>query len=140
MNHGLCINGKVHPVARAWYAMRERCNTENHPAFKNYGGRGITICERWGHIDNFIEDMFPTWLSGLTIERVDNNKGYSPENCVWAGRKEQANNRRSNKAITFNGVTLTVAQWAQRMGIRKNTLVNRLGIRGWPIERALTTP
>lgn len=90
-----------------WCGMNYRCNCETSPSWPNYGGRGITICERWKEFKNFQEDMGPTFKPWLTLERKDNNKGYSPDNCIWADATVQNNNKRTNVFITFNGPTHT---------------------------------
>lgn len=112
----------------------------SHPDYKNYGGRGITICIEWVEsYETFLSNM-GRCQSGCSLERIDNNKGYSPENCKWGTLEEQNNNRRSNVFITHNGITMTISQWARRVGIKKITLWQRIKDSGWSIEKALTTP
>ncbi len=124
-----------------WNAMINRTTNKNVWNFKNYGERGITVCEEWKR--NFIS--FYEWAmkngykEGLSIERKNNNKGYSPDNCRWATAKEQGNNTRRNVSITYKNETLTEAQWADRMGLNRSTLCYRLKA-GWSIEDALETP
>lgn len=122
-----------------WNDMRYRCLNKNHQAYHNYGGRGITVCERWLKFENFLADMGER-PPGLTIDRKDNNGNYCPENCRWATRKEQANNSRHNRLITFNGKTLNMSQWANALGMSTDRLDGRINKLGWTIERALTTP
>lgn len=120
--------------------MRDRCNNPNHAEYGAYGGRGISVCKEW---ENDVV-AFYKWATangysdGLTIDRIDNDKGYSPSNCRWVTRKEQANNRRSNHTIVFGGVSNNIRQWAKITGIKEATIRMRIE-RGWSPERALTT-
>lgn len=121
---------------RSWATMIQRCCNCNSSAYKHYGGRGIKVCERWRMFENFLADMGPR-PEGTTLDRSDNDGDYEPGNCVWATRTAQSRNRRSNKMITYQGVTLCVTDWAKRQGIPKQCLQDRLW-RGWPVEHALT--
>lgn len=113
---------------RCWQGMKARCYNKNVLGYKNYGARGITVCERWrDSIENFCADMGPA-PKGLTLERLDNNKGYSPENCKWATRKEQNRNSRHNRMICYGGRTLCLAEWAEELGVKRETLRDRLKI------------
>lgn len=132
-SHGL-VGTKTY---RIWQAMLNRCRWPAHPSYHNYGGRGIVVCERWKVFDNFLADM------GLcpplhSIERKKNDGNYEPANCVWATMEEQARNRRTNRVITFNGVTKVLTDWAASLGIGQASLAERL--EKWTLERALTTP
>lgn len=123
----------------AWIAMKQRCFNKDNPSYRNYGGRGITVCDRWcgeGGYDRFIEDMGEC-PSGMSLERVDNNRGYSPENCCWADRKSQQRNRRVNNCFTIDGVTRCLTEWAEIYAINKETVRKRLRL-GWDIEKALS--
>jgi len=135
--HGLTSHGEIHPLYRCWQNMRFRCENPKKPAFKHYGGRGIKVCDRWQKFKNFIADMGATFKPGLTLERKDVNGNYCPENCTWATWTVQANNKRTNHNLTFNGVTLSVNQWAKRLGKQHGVILQRLD-RGWPLEKVLS--
>lgn len=121
-----------------WLGMHQRCEDVNHHAYKNYGGRGISVCQEWKGFEKFFADMGPS--NGGTLERKDNDKGYSAANCIWDTRKAQANNRRSNIPIEFKNKTQTIQQWSEELGIPYFTLRARLVILNWPVKRALTEP
>ena len=121
---------------RAWEGMIRRCTDPDWPQYADYGGRGITVCAEWlTNFSAFAQAMGRAPVGG-SIERIDNAQGYSPKNCCWATRKEQANNRRSNRLLTYHGKTQNVSQWAEELGIRRDTLYMRLK-HGWPIDRVL---
>jgi hypothetical protein len=122
---------------KAWLSMRQRCCNPNNPAYPNYGGRGITIAPAWDTFDQFLADMGEV-PEGMTLERKDNDKGYGPDNCVWADRATQARNTRKCRQISHNGQTKTLGEWADEHGLNRATLAQRLDT-GWPIERALAT-
>lgn len=129
------------PEYNAWKSMIQRCRNPNHPEWNLYGGRFIKVCARWmDSFETFFEDMGPRPGELFSIERRNNSLGYSPENCYWATKRQQANNTRRNRTITHRGETHTVSQWARKLGIHRNTLDMRLVTLGWPIERALTEP
>jgi hypothetical protein len=117
--------------------MRQRCLNPNSPAYHNYGGRGITIDPRWDSFDQFLADMGEI-PDGMSIERKDNDKGYSPENCVWATSIEQGRNTRKCRKLMHNGQTKTLGEWADEYSIQRQTLSKRLDA-GWSMERALST-
>lgn len=119
-----------------WCSMRNRCFDQNVKSFPRYGGRGITVCERWLKFENFLADMGEK-PDRKTLERKDNSKGYEPGNCKWATRIEQANNCRTNRRVKFHGLNLTMAQWGRKTGIMSATIISRLN-KGWSVERALT--
>lgn len=120
---------------RIWSGMLNRCRNANAKDFPNYGGRGIAVCERWLVFQNFLEDMGVA-PHRLTIERKDNNLGYSHRNCVWASPVEQANNRRSSVKVEFLGQSLTAAQWEGRLGLRPG-VVSRRHKKGWTAHECL---
>lgn len=120
----------------AWNGMRDRCRNPNHRYFSHYGGRGIYVCDRWQSFENFFADMgHPP--PNHTLERRDNDGPYSPDNCYWATRQEQSNNRRANRRITAFGATRTIAEWSRLTGIHHNTLTKRIEI-GMAPEAALS--
>ncbi len=123
----------------SWKGMLMRCYNVKGRDYSAWGGRGIRVCERWHQYIGFLEDMGPTWRRGLSIERLDNNGDYTPENCIWATMAQQANNRRNTVNITVDGVTLTATQWERRLGFRPTTIHARLK-RGWTPEAAVKTP
>lgn len=131
-SHGL---GK-HRLYPTWNGMMQRCFDKNHNSYPHYGGRGIKVCRRWQDVRWFIEDMGPTFRPGLTLDRKDNRGNYTPRNCRWATRVEQANNRRSTVYIDTPRGRMLPAQAAALFGIKKNTLMTRL-YRGWSVEEAL---
>ena len=126
------------PIYAVWNSMRDRCTNPRNHAYRHYGGRGITICERWKTFENFYEDMGER-PEGMSLDRTDNNLGYSPDNCRWATRIEQANNRRGSVRMTLNGTTKTAAEWAEQLSIKRSLLYDRHRA-GWTDERTLTTP
>ena len=112
--------------------MKQRCLNENRPDFPNYGGRGITICDEWKNsFERFRDDMLSSYEAGLTLERIDVNGNYCKENCRWATRKEQVNNTRRSRHITHEGVTKTLTQWSEFLGIKKSTLSMRYYVYKW---------
>ncbi len=123
---------------RAWHNMIERCYDKEHPAFKDYGGRGIAVCDRWRQsFLLFYEDMGPRPSGKMSLDRIKNHLGYSKENCRWATWTTQHRNRRGNRLITFNGQTRCLSEWSSKYGIRLTTLCERLRV-GWPLTEALT--
>lgn len=125
------------PTYSSWHGMLQRCTNPNNPRWKRYGGRGITVSERWLKFENFLEDM-GVRPKGLSIERINNNGNYEPSNCKWATRREQQGNTSFNQLLTFNGETDHLAGWARRLGIKPDTLYSRIFTLGWTIERAFS--
>jgi hypothetical protein len=125
----------------SWLHMRSRCLKPENPAFPDYGGRGITVCDRWkDSFENFLADMGEC-PEGMSLDRYPDNDGhYEPGNCRWATAKEQARNRRNSRTLEFNGQRRTVAEWSEQTGISQQTIGQRIDRRGWSVERALTTP
>ena len=145
------VNGKkniIHNAAGApeynsWLAMNQRCNYTKSKDHKNYGGRGIKVCSRWSEpkygFVNFLADMGER-PEGTTLDRIDVNGGYTPENCRWATMVQQANNRRTNKYITYKGETMTYTEWSLRLGGGRDLIRSRVVRMHWDPIRAVTTP
>lgn len=124
-------------IYKTWVDMKTRCYNAKAQSYRNYGGRGIRVCDRWQQFENFYRDMGER-PKGKTLERIHNDRDYSPENVRWATRKEQANNRRSSRIITFEGASKTLEQWAEHIGISPQALDTRL--KTWTLQEALTLP
>lgn len=123
---------------KTWCGIKDRCTNPKANGYHLYGGAGIKVCARWlNSYENFLADMGRKPSPRHSIDRIDGTKGYSPDNCRWATWEDQANNRSNNNRLVFNGITLTVSQWARKTGILKSTLRERLN-RGWSIPDALT--
>jgi hypothetical protein len=118
--------------------MIQRCLNPRAQQYRNYGARGIRVCERWlENFENFIQDMGEKPSPQHSLDRIDNHGDYTPENCRWATRKVQARNKRNNHLITAGQETMPISAWAERTGLRKNTIKERLR-RGWDPVRAVT--
>ena len=134
--HGKC-DTRIYEI---WASMKKRCLNKNCQSYDNYGGRGIIICDEWLKFENFY-----TWAiengynDNLTLDRVNNNLGYNPNNCRWANRYTQANNKRNNVLITYNGKTQTLPQWCRELNLPYATIWDRVQ-KGWTDEEILTTP
>lgn len=128
-------------IYHVWQTMKRRCFCPTNKKYKNYGARGIGMCDEWRKsFETFYEwAQNNGYEAGLTIERVDVNEGYFPGNCTWIRLEAQATNKTNNKMITYNGVTLCLQQWQRKTGIRRETISHRLKM-GWSVERALTEP
>lgn len=122
-----------------WAAMIQRCNNPSSTAYANYGARGIAVCDDWQQFDGFLQDMGNP-PEGMTLERIDNDKGYCKENCKWATRLEQANNRRGLRLVTYGGRTQSLRRWAMELGMHYLTLYRRIVLNGWDVPRAIETP
>lgn len=128
-----------HPLHNVWLAMKNRCHLPTDQAFKHYGGRGISVCERWREsFVAFYEDMGEGWAPGLSIERRDNDGDYEPSNCIWIPRSEQAKNRRSVIYLDTPKGRMSRKQASREFGISVNALVHRMA--NWPPERWLEPP
>lgn len=134
--HGLSYTAEY----KTWHTMMDRCRSTslNHAS---YYDRGITVCERWSKSPQaFIDDMGSCPGVGYSLDRIDNSKGYSPDNCRWATAKQQLNNTRRNRYLTYAGQTKTITEWAREIGMSPLTLGSRVRLMGWSAEKALTTP
>ena len=136
--HGHSRNGGSREY-RSWTAMRNRCNNPTAEHYAEYGGRGITICDRWGLFENFLSDMGPR-PPDSSLERKDNARGYTPDNCEWADRAVQSRNRRWNHRVEIAGVTKTRSEWCREYGISERTVRNRVARNGMSLAAAITTP
>lgn len=119
-----------HPVYTVWKNMKHRCTSPQYYRYADYGGRGIDICPRWMCFSLFWEDMGDSWFEGASIERIDNNKGYHPENCRWATVAEQARNKRNSLLVSIDGTTMCLKDWCKHYGISYNTVYDRIKKRG----------
>jgi hypothetical protein len=139
--HGLASKSKKEggKIYYTWQAMKRRCQNPNDKRYKDYGGRGIKVCAEWQLFAQFRADMGDPPTDSHTIERIDYNLDYCNSNCRWATPKEQANNKRSNRFISVNGVSKTLQQWADETRIKRETIARRINS-GWEPERAINTP
>jgi hypothetical protein len=123
-----------------WWGMITRCYNKNRDTYKEYGGRGIIVCEEWKQsFDKFIEDMGYPPTEKHTLERIDNNGNYCKENCTWSTMKEQARNRRNSIKIEYNGDCLSLPEWCEKLNLNYKLIGARL-LKGWSFERAISTP
>lgn len=125
-------------IYRVFSEMKQRCYNKNHKDYKNYGARGIIVCSEW--LDDFMNfynwAMDNNYQEGLSIDRIDVNGNYEPDNCRWADRKTQSNNRRNNTSISYNGKTQTLAQWGEELGVDQHTISLRKR-KGWSNKECL---
>ena len=136
--HGLCYTKLYH----VWSAMKDRCYNKNCAAYEDYGKRGISVCDEWRSDFKAFYDwsMNHGYTEGLSIDRINNDGSYSPENCRWATRKEQVNNRSNNLTFTYKGITHTLAEWSEIYGINASTLHDRVMRLGYSFEEAISKP
>jgi hypothetical protein len=125
------------PEYSCWIAMRKRCYNISNASYMRYGGRGISICERWQRFENFLVDMGLRPSTKHSLDRIDNNGNYEPGNCRWATNKQQQVNRNSVRLLTFKGEALPLSDWSVKLRIPRATIRQRLD-NGWTVERALT--
>lgn len=122
-----------------WGSMIQRCTNPIRKGYKNYGGRGITVCKRWHNFENFLNDMGEPPSPKHTLDRIDNDGNYCKENCTWSTRMEQCNNTRRNRMVTIGDKTQSVSMWAREHGIKPSVAHQRI-MRGWPDIDAVTIP
>ncbi len=132
--HGM----KETPIYRVWTDMKQRCLNPNRPKYKNYGGRGIKVCDRWLNFENFYKDMGEK-PKNKSLDRIENNGDYTPENCKWSTQKQQCNNRQDNVVLSYKGDIFSVAEWGEKLKMNSKKLYKRI-YRGWSVERTLETP
>lgn len=142
-------NGKRNPVYgghrcrlyRAWQNMRARCKYPSKSSYKYYGGRGITVCNEWEHSYSAFAEwaLSHGYADNLTLDRIDCDGAYSPDNCRWVTTTEQNRNLRNNRKVTYCGETKTIGEWAREYGLPNSTLYSRI-MRGWALEKAFAAP
>ena len=135
--HGMAGKGKHSGAYKTWISMRQRCLYKSYRRWKDYGGRGITICARWSKFENFLIDMGAR-PDGYSIERIDNDGNYEPSNCRWATPVEQAKNRRNSRLFQFKGETRCLSEWARVLGFDRSLLRHRIDTLGWNHVEAFT--
>ena len=124
-------------LTEVWQAMIQRCINPKNKSYSSYGGRDIAVCDRWRNSFEAFRGDMGECPPGHSLDRIDNDGNYDPDNCRWATPPIQNRNQRSNKLLTHNGVTKTITDWAKDLGLNRSSLYDRLEA-GWPIERALT--
>lgn len=141
---GKCVS-KTHgmtktPTYKSWHNMKSRCYNTSDPYYSKYGGRGIKVCARWvDSFENFLSDIGER-PAGKSLDRIDINGDYSPENCRWATTKEQNRNRSDTRWVTLNGETRSLAEWCEIRGVPGGLVRKRIAEMGWPAEQAFNTP
>lgn len=133
-------------IYKKWASIHTRCKSKKCQYFHRYGGRGIRVCDRWNDFVNFKDDMYESYLkhvdkygeTNTSLDRIDNDGDYCPENCRWATLKEQANNRCTNVFLEFNGERMTIMEWTKKLGVKRDLLYSRRKL-GWSTKKILTT-
>jgi len=141
-SHGQSCKASNHRTKTyvTWEGIKQRCHNPNYHDYKSYGGRGITVCDEWRNsFETFFADMGKR-PKGQTLERIDNESGYSEKNCRWATKREQASNRRNTRMITYNGKTQTMTAWAREYGLSRGVLWHRIYNMEWDLKDALERP
>ena len=131
---------KNHPIYGVWTNMKSRCTNPNSTSFQYYGAKGVTYDTKWEKFNNFKKDMEPSYKKGLWLDRIDNSKGYYPENCRWVTPKDQENHRSNNHLFSYMGIADTLQNWANYLKVNKSTLSMRIYVYGWDIKKTLETP
>lgn len=137
--HGNCKSPKEMSITyKSWSVLRNRCLNSKDPAYYNYGGRGIKVCERWNSFENFLEDVGERPSKLYQIDRIDNNGNYEPGNCKWSTKKEQANNRRRSIIITYNGKSQSLIDWCKELNLKYSSILRRRRMdKDWKFEDEL---
>ena len=136
--HGHARQGEISKTFVVWNSMLDRCRNKNNHAFARYGGRGISVCKRWGEFKNFLADMGER-PSERSLDRIDNNGNYGPDNCRWATRKEQSRNKKNNRPMEMDGRTKLLCEWIEEYDANNKLVWSRLKM-GWTLKEALTEP
>lgn len=145
VRHGHCVTKGPHKnqagssTYRSWHAARRRCSDASDKRWHRYGGRGISVCERWASFDNFLQDMGEKPTPKHQLDRINNDLGYFPDNCRWVLNIQNCNNTSKCRKIAAFGRTLTISEWAREIGCNPETIRARLD-RGWPPEKAVSEP
>ena len=135
LKHGYAAGGRKTSEYQIWKSMKQRCGNPKNAAYKNYGGRGIKVCRRGiSSFENFLKDMGRRPSANHSIDRINNNLGYSPSNCRWVTSRENCNNKRNCLMLTFKGETMSASDWAMRLGLNPETFRDRFSY-GWPLEK-----
>lgn len=137
--HGHCKRGETSHIYRVWTNMLNRCNNPKSQDYKNYGGRGITVCKSWHKFEHFLTDIEEPPTNKHQLDRINNDGNYNPNNCRWATKQQQMRNTSRNRWINFNDKILCSAEWETQTGIPSSAIRKRLK-RGWSIEETLTIP
>ena len=137
LRHGHARRERKTRIYNSWHGMLKRCRDKNFKEYMNYGGRGISVCERWRLFENFLMDM-GDMPPAMTLDRINNDGNYEPNNCRWATRATQSRNSRQSRLYTFNGETLCLSDWAERLDLGRGTLQFRIA-KGWPIQRIFSS-
>jgi hypothetical protein len=142
LSEKLFVHGKSKdPLYDVWIALKARCLDSNNTNFVHYGGRGITVCDDWLEFVPFQDWALDSgYKKGLSIDRIDNNKGYYPENCRWVSHKVNNRNKRNNHLVTYKGETKIVTVWAESLNMPPSVLMHRLNQYKWSVEKAIETP